>query len=202
MHPFQEKESLRAAISERLKRMDDAARQAESRSCCRRVLENLPPGPCTVAVYAALRSEVDLRLLIDECWKRGSTLYFPRHEGGKMAFRKVTSLSELAVGTYGIYEPPQSGLLLDPVILDVAVIPARAYSTDGRRMGRGNGGYDIWIRTQRKAHPSTKFWGVCFDAQILQDIPMEPHDERVDAVMTSRGTFPPMPKQPKSEATS
>ena len=189
MHPSEAKQQLRDAITQRLSRMDEPARQAESRSVCRRVLEKLPPGPVTIAVYAALKSEVDLTFLIDELLKRESTIFFPKYEGGKMVFRSAPSMSELTPGQFGILEPPSSNPLLDASTLDFAIVPARAYTKDGKRMGRGNGGYDIWIRAQRKLNPKTQFWGVCFEAQLVDDVPMEAHDERVDVVVTQRGTL-------------
>ncbi len=186
MHPSEAKQQLRDAITQRLSRMDEQARQAESRSVCRRVLEKLPPGPIIIAVYAALKSEVDLTLLIDELLKREATIFFPKYEGGKMVFRSATSMKELKAGQFGILEPPSSNPLLDASSLDYAIIPARAYTKKGKRMGRGNGGYDIWIRAQRKMNPKTQFWGVCFEAQLVDDLPMEEHDETVDAVVTAR----------------
>lgn len=168
--------------------MSEGDRLAESRSACRRVLQALPAEPVTICVYAAMKSEVDLSLLLPTLFERGCAVFFPCFEDGKMVFRRAESASELRKTPLGFVQPPASAPLLDPAALQYAIVPARAYTKDGKRMGRGNGGYDIWIRAQRSANPGTKFWGIAFEAQILPDVPMEAHDERVDAVFTARGS--------------
>jgi 5-formyltetrahydrofolate cyclo-ligase len=86
-----------------------------------------------------------------------------------------------------ILEAHEDCPLIDDADIAVAVVPGRAFSRDGHRMGRGNGGYDYWIAAQRKRRPDTRFIGVCFDCQLVQDVPMEAHDQPVDMVVTSRG---------------
>ncbi len=188
MHPKDEKERLRTAIAERLKRLTETDRAAESRSTCRRLLQRLPKEPVTVCAYYPLKSEIDLKPLMLRLLEDKYPLYLPRFEGGKMVFRRVMDLTkDMQNSAYGIPEPGDACPLLDPSTLDIALIPARAYAPDGRRMGRGNGGYDIWIRAQRALNPKTLFWGVCFESQVVPDIPMEAHDEKVDLVFTQRG---------------
>ncbi len=87
-----------------------------------------------------------------------------------------------------ILEPRDDAPLSEETI-DIAIIPGRAFTAKGERMGRGNGGYDIWISAQKKRSPSTLYIGVCFDCQIVQELPMETHDEIVDVVVTARGIF-------------
>lgn len=186
MHPSEAKQQLRDSITQRLSRMDESARQAESRSVCRRILQTLPHGAVHIALYAAMKSEVNLTLLIDELSARGATMFFPKFEGGKMVFRQAASMTELTPGPLQFPEPPESNPLLDPSTLDYAIIPARAYTHDGKRLGRGNGGYDMWIRAQRKLNPKTQFLGVCFESQLVDSVPMEAHDEQVDGVVTAR----------------
>ncbi len=53
-------------------------------------------------------------------------------------------------------------------------------------MGRGNGGYDIWIQQQKNQNPDTQYWGVALDCQIVQEVPVEPHDQKMNAIVTSR----------------
>lgn len=186
MDPKILKSDLRDAIRDRLSHMSDTLKAAESRSVSRRVMESLPKEAMTVCAYVPMKSEVDIRPVLEHLLEKKTALFLPRFEG-KLVFRKVTSLTELIPGTLGVMEPPASAAELDPQALAVALVPARAYARDGRRLGRGNGGYDIWIRAQRKLNPKTQFWGICYDAQLVNDVPMEDHDERVDAVITGRG---------------
>ena len=181
----QQKSSFREDITNRIKRMTEKERAAESRSVCRRVSEEL--GDIAVCVYSALPTEVDLTQLIEKLFKKNAPLYFPRFESGKNVFRRASSLDELKVGSFGIMEPPITAeeLLLDAPL--IAIVPGRAFDASGGRLGRGNGGYDHWIRDVRSKNPESKFLGVCFECQIVQEVPMEAHDERVDQVFTARG---------------
>jgi 5-formyltetrahydrofolate cyclo-ligase len=64
------------------------------------------------------------------------------------------------------------------------LVPGRAFTKAGGRLGRGGGTYDRWINAQRKKNPATRFIGVCFRCQIIKELPMEEHDEKVDEVVT------------------
>lgn len=187
MDPREAKSQLRQAITARLARMSAGDRSAESRSLCRRVIEELPEGSLTICAYYPLADEADIRPLLRDLLTHGHSLYLPRKEGPHFVFRKVTSLDVLEPDDHRIPAPAQDSPLLEPQDLDIALIPGRAFSKKGHRLGRGNGGYDIWIRTQRKEKPSTHFWGIALECQVTQDVPMEAHDETVDAIVTARG---------------
>lgn len=181
------KDHLRRSIQERIARMTPGEKAAEGRSVSRRIIESLPPAPAVIAAYVPMGSEVNISLLLEHLWKNGYEVYLPRGEKVGFSFRKATSFEELRKGVrFNVPEPPDDAEELDPKTLNLAIIPARAYNAKGERLGRGNGGYDIWITKQRALNPSTKFWGVAFDCQIIDEIPMEPHDAYIDAVVTPR----------------
>lgn len=182
-----QKSRLREDIRRRLQGLPEKERAAESQSLCRRVLEVLPSGPLAVAAFSSLKGEPDLSLLLRELLKREVQLFFPRVESGTIVFRRIADLRTLQRGAFNILEPPRSAALLDPATLSIALIPGVAFDRAGNRLGRGNGGYDHWIAAQRRANPGTIFFGVCFEAQLVQEVPISPHDERVDAVVMARG---------------
>jgi len=194
MHPSEEKNRLRKSIEERLKRMSDLDRERESRSVCRRLLEKIPEGS-VVCSYAPLKTEVDLTLLMEELLKRGDKVYLPRFEGScrtspntKFVFRHIEDLSKLKPGKlFAVPEPPAGTDQADPKEIDIVLVPGRAFDRSGGRVGRGNGGYDYWIERHRKVNPETKMWGVAFECQIVNEVPSEAHDQRLDAVVTVRG---------------
>lgn len=183
----QKKRQLREDIYHRLKNLSEKERAAESRSLCRRILELLPATSLSFAAFSSLRSEPALFPLLQELLKRGERLYLPRVENGKIVFRRVEDLRTLKPGSFNILEPRRDAELLDPSTLHTALIPGVAFDRTGNRLGRGNGGYDIWIAAQRKANPQTKFYGICFEAQLVQQVPVEPHDQKVDTIVTARG---------------
>lgn len=185
MHPKEEKALLRQRIRERLALQTDAQRHAESRSICRRIMENLPPGPLTICAYFPLKDEADLRPLLEELLLRGDRLFLPRFENG-LVFRRMETREELRPGSWKIPEPPEDAEELDPLQLDIALVPARGFDKTGGRLGRGNGGYDIWMKKQRAKNPKALVWGVALESQIVDAVPMEEHDQKVDAVVTAR----------------
>lgn len=188
MHPSDEKATLRQAIKERMLRLSDEDRLRESRTLCKEILKVLPKdSPLTIGAYFPLKDEADLRPLLDELLARGDALYLPLVENMKMTFRKVENLADLHVGSFGILEPAMTAPLLDPKDLQVCLVPGRAFDRLGNRLGRGNGGYDLWMIEQRKANPKTLFLGIALECQVVHSIPMEPHDQRVDALVTARG---------------
>ena len=125
--------------------------------------------------------------LLTEIPARGHALYLPRKEGPHFVFRKIESVDALLPDDFKIPAPTADSPLLKPSNCAVVLVPARAFDRSGNRLGRGNGGYDIWIRKQRKENPKTQFWGIALECQVVQEIPMEVHDERVDAIVTARG---------------
>jgi 5,10-methenyltetrahydrofolate synthetase len=191
MHIRDEKEHLRQAIRERITRIPEHLRHAEGRSLCKQLIRMLPTEPAGIAAFFPVKDEPDLRPLLTEILARGHRLYLPRFEDKRMVFRQVTDLAQLGTGTFGIPEPPRESPLLDPADLSLVFVPGRAFTKSGLRLGRGNGGFDIWIRTQRALNPATRYLGLALDCQIVNDLLFEPHDERMDGVVTARGMLQP-----------
>ncbi len=194
MDTKQQKQQLRQSIAERMQKMDQGARDAESRSICRRIKENLPETVKTVCAYYPMPSEANLLPLLQEFLEDGKAIALPRSEGKAFLFRTVTSLKNLPPGPFKIPEPGPDAPVLDLSTIDLALIPGIAFDPIGNRLGRGNGGYDQWIKKVREANPNVILWGIGFDCQMVNIIPMEPHDETVDAIITPR-----MMIQPRGE---
>jgi 5-formyltetrahydrofolate cyclo-ligase len=91
----------------------------------------------------------------------------------------------LGRGRFGILEP--MGPRLGPTAIgtaEVVVVPAVAVARDGVRLGRGGGFYD---RALRHARPGATLVAVVFDDELVDELPAEPHDHRVHAVVTPSG---------------
>jgi 5-formyltetrahydrofolate cyclo-ligase len=110
-------------------------------------------------------------------------------EGRELAWAVDTG--RLAPGRYGLLEPV--GPRLGPTALgtaDVVVVPALAVSRNGVRLGRGGGYYD---RALSHARPDAVVVALVFDDELLDEVPTEPHDRRVDAVLTPSGGWQALP---------
>ncbi len=71
--------------------------------------------------------------------------------------------------------------------VDVAFIPGLAVSTGGYRLGQGGGYYDRAIPALRATRPKTLVVAIVFADEFGMDVPTDPHDIQVDAVMTPGG---------------
>ena len=97
----------------------------------------------------------------------------------------------LAPGRYGLLEPV--GPRLGPTAIgtaDVVILPALAVDRRGVRLGRGGGYYD---RALEHVRPDAVLVAVVFDDELLDELPAEPHDVRVTAVVTPSGGWQALP---------
>lgn len=70
--------------------------------------------------------------------------------------------------------------------LDVLIVPCAAFDRTGGRLGRGGGYYDCFAHAAATAHPPGPLLvGVAFSYQIVEAVPLEPHDVRVDVLVTA-----------------
>ena len=68
----------------------------------------------------------------------------------------------------------------EPESVDLVLVPGVAFTRSGDRLGQGGGWYDRFLPTARQ---DTRVVGVCFAEQVLDDLPVEDHDVRVDCVI-------------------
>lgn len=74
----------------------------------------------------------------------------------------------------------------DPSWPDVVVVPGLAFTLTGDRLGQGGGWYDRFLSGRSRGATAV---GVGFDLQLVDHLPIEEHDERVDAVITESGVW-------------
>ena len=134
----------------------------------------------TVALYMAIGGEVRMDSLFTECWKRGKRTCIPVFN----AERNVYDMAEISpetcfkVGNYGIKEPISPTLVpLDEI--DLIAVPGVAFDLTRNRLGRGGGYYDRILEDFGGTSVA-----VAFGFQILEEIPVDPHDEPVDILIT------------------
>lgn len=179
-----DKASFRMAIKERLSRMSENDRRVESQILVRELRKIVTEiNPHSMGVYIPFTDEPNLKPLIQEWLDAGMAIAMPQAEMNGMHFRKISDLEGIGRDQANIPSAPNSERV-DELLLNCILVPGRAFTKEGMRMGRGSGGYDHWIATQRKRNPSTVYIAVGFDCQLVQEMPVEPHDEKVDIVLT------------------
>lgn len=75
---------------------------------------------------------------------------------------------------------------IDPTWPDLVVVPGLAFTASGDRLGQGGGWYDRFLAGTR---PDCTTVGVCFAEQVLDALPVEPHDVVIDHVVTDAGVL-------------
>lgn len=142
--------------------------------------------PLTVCAYMPIGSEAGGPGLVEYLDQAAERLLLPvTPDEGPLEWAQFTSMSELQPGRYGIPEPIGPRLGTDAIAsADAVVVPAMACDRSGNRLGRGGGFYD---RTLELASPSALLLCVLDAGDVLDQVPTEPHDRPVDAVITQDG---------------
>lgn len=136
--------------------------------------------------YLALPGEPDLTDLLVALRDSGATVLLPRVHGVDLQWIPWTMETTFQPGPFGLSEP--EGAPIDGASITQCTtlfIPALAVDHVGRRLGQGGGFYDRSLaHIPRHESPGPLRIAVIFDEEFISTVPGEPHDERVDAVLT------------------
>jgi 5-formyltetrahydrofolate cyclo-ligase len=140
-----------------------------------------------VSVYWPIRSELNTRPLIDALSAEGYRVTLPvmhkvRHP---LIFRAFAPGDDLVKGPFGLSEPADDKPAFDP---DIVFSPLAAFDRRGFRLGYGGGIYDATLSALRARKPLIAV-GVAYACQEADHVPTEPHDERLDFLMTEQETL-------------
>jgi 5-formyltetrahydrofolate cyclo-ligase len=147
-------------------------------------LESLPAwsGARTVALYAPIGAEVDTAELALRAISGGKRVVWPRlAPSGKAMEFAACAAADLVAGPARACEPPPSSPSVPAGEIDLVAVPGVAFDARGGRLGRGRGHYDASLARFR---PGAFRVGLAFESQVVAAVPAEPHDERLDAIVT------------------
>jgi 5-formyltetrahydrofolate cyclo-ligase len=136
-----------------------------------------------MALYAPIHNEVDTAEVFIEALAAIKTVLYPAVSGDGLRFRRVIAPEQLQKGTFGILEPDASCDAYDPCEADLIVLPGVAFDTKGKRIGYGKGYYD---KALHSLEGRGKLIGFCYDFQLVDDIAGEPHDVKMDLLITEK----------------
>ncbi len=129
--------------------------------------------------YLPFNQEVDTTAILTQALKDGKRVALPKTDGDEMRFIWVTDLAAVQKAPLGCPEPiADTPVADDPDAL--VLLPGLAFDMRGGRMGYGGGYYDRFLPGE--SHPTM---ALCYDFQLLSDIPMQPHDIRTDSVIST-----------------
>lgn len=138
-----------------------------------------------IVLYAATGNEVSTDRILSDALASERVVFYPRVNTaeGTIVARRVHDRVELALGAYGILEPPASAESLDSKNFAkvLVCVPGVAFGFEGQRLGRGGGHYDRLIG-QLGGEAITV--GLAYSFQLLDRIPETGTDRRLNFIVT------------------
>jgi 5-formyltetrahydrofolate cyclo-ligase len=147
------------------------------------VLRRLPSGG-TVALYHATGDEAPTSAIADQLARLGHGLALPRIEsdGRTMAFASWHPDWLLLPGPFRMLQPPPEAPTVAP---DVIIAPLVGFDSALDRLGQGGGFYDRAFA----ANPDALRIGLAWSVQMVERLPVEPLDLRLDLVVTEAAFY-------------
>lgn len=136
----------------------------------------------SVLFFAPLPEELDVWPLLASALAAGKQVALPRFVAATRSYEACWILSpetDVRAGYFGIREPSGHCARVARGKLDLILVPGVAFDLQGCRLGRGKGYYDQLLGVWRGTT-----CGVAFDEQIVDEIPLEPHDVRLNCILT------------------
>ncbi len=135
----------------------------------------------TVLLYYPIQNEVNVLPLVKK-YKHEKTLLFPVSHRHGMTVHPYAGNKNMHRGKFGIPEPTTPAYEGE---IDLVIVPAVAFDAKGRRLGRGGGYYDRFIK--KLTH--TVLVGVGYDFQLVDEVPAARHDQRVHRIILPSKTI-------------
>ena len=135
-----------------------------------------------ILLYASLADEVNTHELINTLLQQGKTLLLPVVvDDHTMKICRYTHDTNVGHGSFGIMEP-QAEAFTDYEQIDLILVPGMAFDRHGHRLGRGKGYYDRFLSQAKDCYKI----GVCFPFQLVDEVPTDEHDVRMDEIITQK----------------
>ncbi|MGE9267256.1 MAG: 5-formyltetrahydrofolate cyclo-ligase [Verrucomicrobiales bacterium] len=178
---MKDKASLRRELRRELAQLTPAQSAAASARICQHLAAYLKSNIAqNIALFAATPREPRLDAL--HALLPHHRFHYPLCAAeGRMSFHHVNDPSELQRGRHDIAAPnAQSHPEISPTELDLILCPGLAFTPQGLRLGQGGGYYDRYLPQA----PQALTLGVAFSSQILSELPHQPHDIRLQGLVT------------------
>lgn len=138
-----------------------------------------------ILCYTSFKNEVETRGLIRQALSSGKEIYLPvvRNATRMDAVRLYTPDDAMKKSKFGVWEPVGDEIL-PPDKLDFVLVPGVGFDKKGTRIGYGAGYYDRFLRQTQCVTV-----GMAFELQMVNEIPRESHDIRMNYVATEHGVY-------------
>lgn len=178
------KKETREKMLSLLSSLDEDIRKKQDKSIADKMgkMPELCDAECVFA-YIGTGHEIETREIVEHLLESGKRICVPLcHGKGEMDAIEIKSLSELSPGRYGIPEPAHNGKKINPEEISAIIVPGVAFDKGGKRLGRGGGYYD---RFMKKAENAVRI-ALCREINLIDKVPFEEHDQSVDIIVTEK----------------
>lgn len=179
-----DKKQLRKQIRERKKEFSLSEKIKLSEPIFEKIeKEELFKKAKVVLLYYSMDDEVYTHDFVEKHYKT-KTILLPCVDGDDLILRQYLGIESMKAGEqFGILEPVGKEFN-DLEKIDLMIIPGVAFDKEKNRLGRGRGFYDRLLKTVN----ATKI-GVCFDFQIVEQVPTEDFDVKMDVVISTTNIY-------------
>lgn len=198
IEPLPDKAALRRRMERVRAELSESLRHTASSVVCGLAAGRLDTlrerkgSPLVLLGYLPYRGELDIRPLLETCRRRGDIVLAPRiHKNTRhMRLLEMKHEEDEALGSWGIPEPkenlpewPEERLSE----VDVVLVPGLAFDFKGGRIGYGGGFYDRLLERFEASGASPGLWALSYNEQAVEEVPMEPHDFRLELLIVPSG---------------
>lgn len=173
------KQALRQLVRDRKKQFNADELEKKSTSAALQLEQN-PRfiNAKTVMLYHSLHDEVNTKILIKKYLSEKNIL-LPATVNNDIIPIRLLPQTNMRKGAFNIFEPVSEPFMGD---IDLIVAPGMAFDKQGHRLGRGRGYYDRFL----EQIPHVYTIGICFDFQLLDEVPYNDKDIMVNEVIASK----------------
>jgi len=176
-----EKSKIRKEILEKRNNLSNEEVEEKS-SLILKNLEKFIRNAQNIMIFMNMKNEVKITNLIKIYSEKN--FFIPKITDTKNWEMKINKYNEneLVLHKFGYYESSSSDFYNEE-ILDIVIVPALAFDFKKNRIGFGGGYYDTFLNKVRKQNKKALFIGVCYDFQMIEEVPIEGHDITLDFII-------------------
>jgi len=178
------KKDKKAALRKHIRQLKESYVPEDFKSHSGMIFSNLEQLPVflnarNILIYHSLDDEVHTLDFVNK-WADKKNFYFPVVDGDNLLFRKYHASTNFRKANLNVYEPDGDNIT-EYSDIDMVIVPGIAFDKKKNRLGRGKGYYDRFL-----ANISAVKIGVCFNFQLLDEIPADMNDISMDWVITEK----------------
>jgi 5-formyltetrahydrofolate cyclo-ligase len=138
-----------------------------------------------IFAFVSFKSEVDTHEIIKRAIMDKKIICVPkiRSKAKGIEIFRINSMAELSVGYHGILEPIDNCIAVNSEDLDLILMPGAAFDRQGGRLGYGMGYYDRFLANMNSYVDKI---ALAYDFQVLEKVPMEERDVRINGIITNK----------------